>query len=164
MTMKGMLLLTIASLSFAQSVIERADLLYQKRQFEAAATLYEQECTSNIAEACTTLGYMFDKAQGLPKDDHRASALYKKGCDLGDPRGCVNYGVMWEKQQADLIQNPEAIISLFVTACDHEYGMGCYFAALSFEQGKIVYKNPQMAEYYYSKACALGVSEACGKH
>lgn len=163
MTMKGMLLLTIASLSFAQSVVERADRLYQEQQFEAAAILYEKECSSNMAEACTRLGYMFDKAQGLPKDDHRASALYKKGCSLGDQRGCVNYGVMWEKQQADLIQNPEAIISLFITACDHEYGMGCYFAALSFEQGKIVRKNPQMTEHYYEKACTLGVSEACSK-
>lgn len=159
--MKGIVLTMIASLCLADSTMENANLLYQQRKFTKASSLYESECTHDVAEACTMLGYMYDKAQGLPKDDHRASMFYKKGCQLGDQRGCVNYGVMWEKQQADLIQDPDAILRLFINACDNEYGMGCYFAALSFEQGKIVRKNLQMAEYYYNKACAFGVSEAC---
>ncbi|BAF70871.1 conserved hypothetical protein [Nitratiruptor sp. SB155-2] len=122
-----------------------------------------QQCQKGAGSACTQIGYMYDKAFNLPKDDYQAVKYYSLGCELGDQRGCVNLGVMWEKEQANLKRDPKKIMQLFSDACEEEYGVGCYFLGLSYEEGKLVKKDLTKAYHYYHQACNLGVEEACVK-
>ena len=124
---------------------------------------YLYECQHESASACTEVGFMYDKAIGVPKDDYLAIEYYQKGCTLGDQRGCVNVGVMWEKEQAGRTRDNQAIMKLFDTACQKAYGHGCYFLAISYEQGRLTKKDIKQAYHYYNLACTLEVEEAC-KH
>ncbi|WP_281951265.1 tetratricopeptide repeat protein [Nitrosophilus kaiyonis] len=120
-----------------------------------------QKCEKGIGSACTEIGFMYDKAIGVAKNDYKAVEFYSRGCDLDDQRGCVNLGVMWEKEQANLKRDEKKIMELFTTACEEDYGYGCYFLGLSYEEGQLIKKDTSKAYFYYNKACSLEVSDAC---
>jgi TPR repeat protein len=46
------------------------------------------------ADACNTLGAMYESGQGAEQNYERAAALYKAACLAGGYRGCNNLGVM----------------------------------------------------------------------
>ena len=53
--------------------------------------LYESCINLNIGSACNSLGYAYDKGQGVIQDKTLAKLYYKKSCDLGVKKSCDLY-------------------------------------------------------------------------
>jgi uncharacterized protein (TIGR03382 family) len=52
--------------------------------------LVGEACKGKLAEACTTLGYVYLNGRGgVTKDAAKALEYYEKGCDLKDADGCI---------------------------------------------------------------------------
>lgn len=50
---------------------------------------YAEACEAGKAEACTNLGYHYERGDGVAEDPARAVELYGKGCDGGHAEGCA---------------------------------------------------------------------------
>jgi TPR repeat protein len=52
-----------------------------------AAALFERACDGNKAEACATLGAVYETGEGVAKKT-RALAFYQKACRTGLKKAC----------------------------------------------------------------------------
>ncbi|PAF42956.1 sel1 repeat family protein [Helicobacter sp. 11S03491-1] len=55
---------------------------------------WDQECKQGNLASCVNLGYLYQSAQGVPKDLAQAKSLYKKACDNGYTPACEAYKVL----------------------------------------------------------------------
>jgi hypothetical protein len=53
-----------------------------------AATLFQRACDANNAEACATLGAVYESGEGVTKNKSRALTLYQKACRIGLKKAC----------------------------------------------------------------------------
>ena len=66
------LLIALLSLALA-GPFEEAKEACKKGDYAAASKLYQKACTNNIASACSDLGAMYDRGQGLAQDHKKAA-------------------------------------------------------------------------------------------
>lgn len=55
--------------------------------------LYTKACDGRFNAGCTGVGFLYDHAVGVTKDEVKAAFFYRRGCDGGDPVGCYNLGI-----------------------------------------------------------------------
>ena len=58
--------------------------------------LYDEKCTTGVAQACFELGKVYEQGLGVEKDKLKAKEFHSKACELGDGRGCTNEGFLLE--------------------------------------------------------------------
>lgn len=129
---------------------DRAVSLYIKGSCAEAAATYRIACDRLSAKACTDLGVMYRKGQGVRKNYPRAAALLLQGCNGGNGLGCTDLGLMyWEnvmpkddKRAAELIQR----------GCEGGDNNGCRVIAFMFERGLGVPTDLNRAASFYQKA------------
>ena len=59
--------------------------------------LNEKACADGSAEACFVVGWAYDKGQGVPVDQARATQLFVRGCDGGYALSCGSAGLRYSK-------------------------------------------------------------------
>jgi TPR repeat protein len=122
----------------------------------------ERECDAGSADRCRRLAATYALAEGVPKDEARATALYERACDMNDASACVFAGQMHE--YAHGVRKDDAVASRFYArACDLGWAAGCYNLAIMFELGRGVREDRAKAADRYRIACAAGATVACGK-
>ena len=87
--------------------------LYKKGQYAKAAIAYKRAC-DRFAKACTNLGFMYNRGQGLKINHSLAAEYYRRGCHAGDGLGCTNLGVMYWNR--DLPKDDNQAAELFERA------------------------------------------------
>jgi uncharacterized protein len=55
---------------------------------EAAATMLERACGSDIADACFNRGFMYDRGRGGPQSAKLALEYLRRACALGSEKAC----------------------------------------------------------------------------
>jgi len=53
-----------------------------------AVPLLRKACDGKLAQACGDLAYLYQRGQGVARDDALARRLYKQACDGGYAQAC----------------------------------------------------------------------------
>ena len=124
--------------------------LYRRGQYIEAANAYKIACARSSAKACTDLGVMYRRGQGVRKNYPRAAEFSLRGCDGGNALGCINLGLMYWNNV--LPKNDERAAELFERGCDSGDTNGCRALGFLYENGQGVPKDLNRAAFFYQKA------------
>jgi hypothetical protein len=131
------------------TVYNEAFSLYKKGQYAQAASVYKRAC-DGFARACTNLGFMYNKGQGVKMSHSLAAEYYKRGCENGNALGCTNLGIMYWK--GDLPRNDKHVVVLFERSCRDGDSGGCRDLGYMYKHGYGVSKDETRAAELYKQA------------
>lgn len=126
--------------------------LYNRGQYVEAAVAYKRAC-DRFAKACTNLGFMYSRGQGVKLSRPVAAGYYQRGCDEGDALGCTNLGIMYWNRV--LPKSDEQAIELFERGCRNGDSGGCRDLGYMFGHGDGVHKDENRAAEQYKLADQL---------
>jgi TPR repeat protein len=126
--------------------------LYKRGQYAQAASTYMKACPG-FAKACTNLGFMYSKGQGVKMSHPLAAEYYKRGCDAGNPLGCTNLGIMY--YNGDLPRDDGRAVELFERSCRSRDSAGCRDLGYMYKHGYGVPKDETRATEQYQLADQL---------
>ena len=128
----------------------RAARLMEKGRYIEAATAYEVACDNLYAKACTDLGVMYRRGQGVRRNYPRAAELLLRGCDGGNGLGCSNLGLMY--WYGVMPKDDRRAVALFQRGCDEGDNNGCRVLGFMYEKGQGVTKDQARAAIFYQRA------------
>ena len=128
----------------------RAARLIEKDRYIEAATAYTVACDNLYAKACTDLGVMYRRGQGVRRSYPKAAELLLRGCDGGNGLGCSDLGLMyWE---GVMPKDDHRAVALFQRGCDEGDNNGCRVLGFMYEKGQGVTKDQTRAALFYQRA------------
>jgi TIR domain/Sel1 repeat len=144
----------------AANLYQQADTYYNRKDYVAAAPLFEQACNLGESKGCNAIGLLFENGEGVSRDIQKSAALYQKGCTGGNAAACSNLsrfyqngiGVQRDSQKAALLDE---------VGCNGGSLEGCMGLGLLYETGSGVPKDLQKASVLYQKSCAGNISQGC---
>jgi len=125
-----------------------------------ARQLYEHGCEAGSPQACTDLGDLYGRGDGVPRDQARAAALYQRACDGGDADGCSQAGWVTERGLGTLKDEARAV-AFYTRACDGGSPWGCGNLGKANAHGMSLPKDEARAAVLYKQACDAGDIDAC---
>jgi len=134
----------------------RADSLLERR-----ASLLEQACNLDDANACRFLGVAWATGEGVPQDYARADSLYERACNLGNARGCVRGIDLHDPTRGGERPDPVRAAVFMQKACDLGTGVICFKLGLLCNPGLWVPKDTARAHELFMKGCVFDSKEAC---
>ena len=117
-----------------------------------AYSAYNKSCDAGNRDSCLSLAF---SAQNQGKLDEAAKG-YQRACKLGSGIACESAALLDLKQG-----RYDSALKNNVKACSLKSGTACMNVAFAYGQGVGVAKNNTQAQAYYSKACKLGLADAC---
>jgi len=146
---------------------QKGEALYKEARYTEAEPLLAQACAGGSVDACSYLGSMYEKGNGVTKDYSRAVSLYSKSCDAGNANGCNGLGLMFGHGKG-VAKDDDRASDLYKKACDAGSAEGCNDLGIMFEAGRgcgafCAYYHDHYPEAVslYSKACDAGISDGC---
>jgi len=137
-----------------------------QKQYSEAELLLSRACDQGEADACHSLGLMFDLGRGVAENSSRARELYLKACRAGSEKGCNDLNILLS-YEPDLVQctSPEASVTLSRTtdACNSGNGASCATLGHLFTYGCGTSKDLEKARQAYAKACTAGNQQGCDR-
>jgi Sel1 repeat len=140
------------SIIWEDAVYNQAVALYKQGRYAQAASLYGRAC-NRFAKACTNLGFMYAKGQGVKMSHSLAAEYYKRGCDDGNALGCTNLGIQYLVR--DPPKNDGHAVQLFEEGCRNGDSGGCRDLGYMYKHGFGVLKNETRASELYQQADQL---------
>ncbi len=97
------------------------------QDYAEAATWLRKAAEQGHARAQFNLGCMYDRGQGVPKDDCEAARLFKLSADKGNSHGQNNLGFFYSQGRGDLPKDEHEAARLYKLAADQGncLGAGC---------------------------------------
>ena len=126
-----------------------SDINYDKKLY-----FYKKACDEREYVACSNIGAMYFKGEGVEKDYKKAMELFTKACDNGVAAACNGLGYMYASSLGVRVDRTKAM-RYYKMACDGGDWVGCGNLAESLEENGY---NVEAARYY-KKACKLGKNE-----
>ncbi len=119
-----------------------------------------RRCQGADAAACSALGEMFARGDGVLKDPSRAAALFNWACGAGDGSGCASLGTAYAAGSGVPLDASKAA-DLHGRACDRGELAGCVLLGVAYADGTGVAKNDVRAVELFRKACEAGNQWGC---
>jgi len=141
-------------------MIEKAHEAYNKEDFDTAFELYTKLAEDGSADAQTSLGYMYQNAQGCEKDDTKAVEFYKKAADAKQPYALFNLAVLYMNGLCGLECDQLKAHELHMQAAIREVPAAMYEVALMLEQGLGCTQNYSEAAFWYEEGAKRGSLES----
>jgi hypothetical protein len=139
---------------------QKARELYTEKKFSEAFLLAKASCDKGVAGGCTYAGLMYDRGEGIAKDEGQAVSFYRKGCDGGDPMGCRDLALMYRTGTGVAQDNVQAV-ELYRKDCDAGDVIGCTNLGLMYANGAGVRQDDKRAFALFRQACDAGESYGC---
>jgi hypothetical protein len=146
---------------------QQGEALYKDARYTEAEPLLAQACTGGSVDACSYLGSMYEKGNGVTKDYSKAVTLLSKSCDAGNADGCNGLGQMFGNGKG-VAKDDDKASGLYKKACDGGSAAGCNDLGIMFQAGRgcgafCAYYHDHYPEAVtlYSKACDAGISDGC---
>ncbi|MCW8837857.1 MAG: sel1 repeat family protein [Thiovulaceae bacterium] len=139
-------------------MIQEAHNAYNSGNFEKAFELYSK--LPDNPDALTSLGFMYQNAQGCDKDEAKALELYTKGAEAKQPYALFNLGVLYMNGLGGVQHDQFKAHELFLEAAIKEVPQAMYEVALMFERGLGCIQNYSEAAFWYEEAAKRGHLEA----
>lgn len=144
--------------------------LFDEKNYEKAAEMYEKSCYYGDAKGCIAAAKMFDTGSGIEQNADKALKYYEKGCELGfnnDQNSCTITGLKYTvlglsfETGTNFEPNYEKAATAYEIACKYDSAQGCYNLGRLYETGAGVHKSLFHAGQSYYKACDLNDGTAC---
>jgi TPR repeat protein len=87
----------------------------------------ETSCASREALACSDLGHIYGRGEGVPKDYEKAGIFWTKACNSGLGEACGNVAVLYAHGWG-VQKNAAQASVLFARACDLGHTSDCKLA------------------------------------
>ncbi len=139
---------------------EKAHEAYKSGDFTTAFKLYTQLAESGNADAQTSLGFMYQNAQGCEKDDAKAVEFYKKGADAKQPYALFNLAILYMNGLCGLEHDQFKAHELHMEAATREVPPAMYEVALMLERGLGCIQNFSEAAFWYEEGAKRGHLES----
>ena len=124
----------------AKNDYEQGIAFYNNKEYDKAAELFKKVCDGREVRGCNNLGVMYDKGNGVEKNEQKAVELYKKACDGGEVLGCFNLGIMYATGNG-VEKNEQKAAELYKKACDGGDLDGCRNLVVMHTNGNGVEKD-----------------------
>lgn len=144
----------------AEQAYEEGQMMAAQQQFDRARPLLEQGCNGGNANACASLGYMYDAPQGVAQDYQKASVFYGKACALGVVASCTSLGILYEYGHGVTKDYGQALAN-YQKGCDGGYPSGCSYLGDLYLRGHGVPKDVAKGQQLLQKGCDLGDKWGC---
>ena len=135
-------------------MIQKAHDAYNSGDFTTALKLYEQ--LTNDANAITSLGFMYQNAQGCQKNDEKAFELYTKAAELKQPYALFNLAILYMNGLGGIQHNQFKAHDLHLEAATLEVVPAMYEIALMLERGLGCLQNYSEAAFWYEEGAKRG--------
>lgn len=141
-------------------MIQDAHNAYNSQDYENAFKLYEDLAHQGNADAQTSLGFMYQNAQGCEKDDAKALELYEKAAEAKQPFALFNLAILYMNGLGGVEHNQFKAHELFLEAAVREVPQAMYEVALMFERGLGCIQNYSEAAFWYEEGAKRGHLES----
>ncbi len=141
-------------------MLKEAHKLYNEKKYPEAFVRYEKMANEGNPDAQTSLGFMYQQAQGVPKDEKMAIYWYEKAIEQEQPYALFNLGLMYANSSQYITQDIEKAHELFLRSAVGGVDLAQYEVALMFEQGAGCVQNYSEAAFWYEEAAKRGHIEA----
>lgn len=115
--------------------------------------LLRENCATDSAADCMTLGDVVNSGQYTKRDAQLAGVSFGRACDLGLPQGCGRLMTFVRQGGRDV----------FLAACDKGDGASCFIMGSLFNSGQGAPRNQAMAFELFQKSCEDGWPRGCGR-
>lgn len=151
-------LIALISTRAGAGPLDDAKAAYDKRDFATAIRLWLPLAEAGDAEAQDRVALLFQKGEGVPKDDAKAVAWFSKAAEQGNADAEGNLGALYFLGSGGLPKNAPLAVSWMRKSAEHgnvtmQDGVGSYYSAASLMGGTT---DPAQAIYWWSKAAENG--------
>lgn len=165
-TVLGIIVLVFAGIGY-YSVVKTRELRHQTQltnclssdthACQELATELERNCRNGPPfDPCFHVASMYQRGDGLPKDELRARELFDIGCRGNNGPSCNELGRLREHSL-----NFEGAYELYERSCGLGYGLGCSNQGYLLEKGRGVAGDRERALNLYQRACEASFAEGC---
>ena len=141
-----------------------------KKDLKNAASFFQKACDLNLCTACTDLGNMYYRGEGVPKNFRKAFDLFTKSieqCPIYE-KPYIALGDMHYNGDG-IAQDHKLASSLYKKACEQaeqscnmfEYADQCSFLGELYYTGDRIKQNLKNATMFFNKACNLKHAASC---
>ena len=141
-------------------MIKKAHEAYNNKDFKTALTLYTELANSVDADAMTSLGYMYQNAQGCQKDEAKALEFYERAAKLKQPYALFNLAILYMNGLNGVAHDQFKAHELFMEAAVREVPPAMYEVALMLERGLGCLQNYSEAAFWYEEGAKRGHLES----
>ena len=141
-------------------MIEKAHEAYNRQDFETALRLYTELAESGNADAFTSLGFMYQNAQGCEKNDALAVEYYKKGAEAKQPYALFNLAILYMNGLCGVEHDQFKAHDLHMEAATREVPPAMYEVALMLERGLGCIGSYSEAAFWYEEGAKRGHLES----
>ena len=138
---------------------EDADAAYDRGDYATTVRLLKPIAEQGNAKAQYNLGIMYDKGQGVPKDDTEAGKWFRKAAEQGNAFAQVNLGFKYAKGQGVPKDDTEAV-KWFRKAAEQGIPKAQFNLGIMYEKGQGVPKDYAEAVKWHRRAAAQGHAKA----
>ena len=140
-----------------ENLYEKGAAQFLKGQYAKAASSYERACDASNSLACTDLGVMYRRGQGVKRDYRRAIGLYRRGCDGGNALGCSNLAIFYYSYDA----NPQMAGEFLRRGCQLGDTGACLWLSYMYKDGTGISQDEGRAAERYEQSCSLRSEPVC---
>lgn len=141
--------LVVLPLEFAQLKLER--IIADSQIAAEMVPKYQQYAKEGDSTAQTVLGHLYEKGEGVEKDNAKALKWYRKAAEHGDALAQNNLGIMYLDGRGVEKDNAKAV-EWVRKAAEQDMAVAQYSLGEMYRQGKGVEKNYSEAISWFNKA------------
>jgi hypothetical protein len=141
-------------------MIKKANEAYNKQDFTIAFELFTELSKQGHADAITSLGFMYQNAQGCDKDEQKAFECYTKGAELKQPYALFNLAIIYMNGLGDVQTDQFKAHDLHMQAAEREVPPAMYEVGLMLERGLGCVQNFSEAAFWYEEGAKRGHLES----
>ena len=113
------------------------------------------------ADACNSVGYMYQNHLGVPADYAKAREYYLKSCNDDSAFSCYNLGTMY-RDGLGVPANAVQAVKLFQKGCDSGIPQGCEAAGSMYRDQAAIPHDYKRSVELYKEACDADLGAGCG--
>ncbi len=138
-------------------MIQKAHDAYNSQDFKTAFEFYTQLSNEDNADAMTSLGYMYQNAQGCQRDDEKALELYERAAELKQPYALFNLALLYMNGLGGVAHDQFKAHELYMEAAIREVPQAMYEVGLMLERGLGCLQNYSEAAFWYEEGAKRGI-------
>ena len=134
---------------------------YRQNLTSAMREELESQCESGDATSCYVIGSgHFKGIQGGGRDPAAAHGYILRGCEFGMGKSCAVAGMMYQFG-IGVGEDLNEAVAYHKDACGRSFTPSCASLAELYRDPNTPLANAALAEWYRTKACALGADPLC---
>jgi len=141
-------------------MIKKAHEAYNKQDFATAFELYSKLADEGDTDAQTSLGFMYQNAQGCEQNDKKAVEFYTKAAQAKHPYALFNLAILYMNGLCGLESDQFKAHELHMEAATREVAPAMYEVALMLESGLGCIQNYSEAVFWYEEGAKRGHLES----